>query len=166
MTTHDLSREMHMDHLAPRAYQGSGVIDATAAKLTAWAGWSMIGIAALHVVFWSVVTSADWGAWVSGDLWGAEPSTALEYRLHYGYWALVGSFAVPLWLLGSVTVHLTRLRLSLPRYVGWVVLAWVLLASALMEPNGFPLGFIPAALLLRAQHLQRGTTPPSTIPTS
>lgn len=56
---------MQKDHLAPRAYQGAGAIDATAAKLTAWAGWSMIGIAGLHVLFWSVVTWTDWGAWFS-----------------------------------------------------------------------------------------------------
>ncbi len=141
----------------------SARIDTTVAKLTSWAGWSMAGIAVLHVIFWSVVTWADWRAWVAGDLWGADPASAMEYRLHYGYWALVGGFAVPLFLLGLLTVHLTRVGISLPRYIAWVMLAWVLVASALMEPNGFPLGFIPTALLLRAEYLQRGTMPSSTL---
>lgn len=119
-------------------------------RLTAWAGWSMVGIAALHVVFWSVVTGPDWAAWVAGDLWGADPVSAVEYRLHHGYWALIGSFAVPLLLLGLITVHLTGLGVSLPRYVGWTMLAWVLLASVLLEPNGFPLGLVPSILLVVA----------------
>lgn len=155
MTTNDLPWRTAAER--PRTPRGpdASSIDATVAKLTSWAGWSMVSIAVLHVVFWSVVTWADWGAWAAGDLWGADPATALEYRLHHGYWALIGSFAVPLFLLGLITVHLARSGFALPRYVGWVVLAWVVIASALMEPNGFPLGFVPAALLLGVQYLQR-----------
>ena len=163
MTTDTYPGGPHTPRLAPPGKRESRPLDARVAKLTAWAGWAMVGIAVLHVAFWSMVTWADWGAWVAGDLWGAEPATTLEYRLHHGYWALVGSFAVPLFLLGLMTVHLTRVGLSLPWYIGWVVLAWVLIASALMEPNGFPLGFIPAALLLRARYLQHHSTPSSAI---
>lgn len=159
MSSHDLPRQTVTERFAPAGNRNSGPLAAVGAKPTSWAGWSMVGIAVLHVVFWSVVTWEDWGAWIAGGLWGAEPATALEYRLHHGYWALVGSFAVPLFLLGLVTVHLSRLGFPLPRYIGWVVLVWALIASALMEPNGFPLAFIPAAFLLRAQYLQRGTTP-------
>lgn len=123
----------------------------TAVRRTIWAGWWMVGIAALHLVYWSIATWADWGAWAAGGLWGAEPVTARDYRLHHGYWALVASFMVPLFLLGLLIIRLARLGIALPRYVGRVMLGWVLVASALMEPNGFPLGFIPAILLLRAQ---------------
>lgn len=153
MTAPDLTPQTRS--LVPPGQPPGGRLESEAARLTTWAGWSMAGIAALHVVFWSVVTWPDWGAWLAGDLWGAEPSTAVEYRLHHGYWALVGSFAVPLFLLGAVTVHLTRQGFSLPRYVGWIVLAWVLLASVLMEPNGFPLGLIPAILLIVAARKAR-----------
>ena len=150
MTAHNLTPPtLTRPRMSPGSLPG-GPIEPEVARLTRWAGWSMVGIAALHVVFWSAVTWADWGAWGAGDLWGAEPATAVEYRLHHGYWALVGSFAVPLLLLGLVTVSVTRLGFPLPRYVGWIVLAWVLLASALMEPNGFPLGLIPSILLIVA----------------
>lgn len=150
MTAQDLTRQTLTQPRVPRGYEPAGRIEPEVAKLTTWAGWSMVGIAALHVVFWSVVTWPDWGAWAAGDLWSAEPATALQYRLHHGYWALIGSFAVPLFLLGLMTMHLTRLGFSLPRYVGWILLAWVLLASVLMEPNGFPLGLIPSILLIVA----------------
>ncbi len=159
MTTHNLPRQTVTGRLMTPTTRNSTPIDATVAKLTVWAGWAMAGIAVLHVVFWSVVTWPDWGAWAAGGLWGADPVTAREYRLHHGYWALVGSFAVPLFLLGLVIVHLTRLGVPSPRYVAWVVLGWVLIASVLMEPNGFPLGFVPVALLLRAQYLRPGSAP-------
>lgn len=150
MTAQDLSRHIPTRSLAPPGYRRAGRIEPDVAKLTRWAGWWMVGIAALHVVFWSVVTWPDWGAWAAGGLWGPDPATALQYRWHHGYWALIGSFAVPLFLLGLMTVHLTRLGVSLPRYVGWIVLAWVLVASVLMEPNGFPLGLVPSILLIVA----------------
>lgn len=154
MTTH-----VRTPALTPRSPRPA-MPHAAAATATSRAGWSMVGIAVLHVVFWSVVTWTDWGAWAAGDLWGADPTTLVGYRLHYGYWALVGSFAVPLFLLGLLIVHLAELGVPVPGYLGWVVLVWVLVASLLLEPNGFPLGFIPAALLLRARHIERRTHPP------
>lgn len=155
MTAPDLIPQTLTRSLVPPGQPLGGRLEPEAASLTTWAGWSMAGIAALHLVYWSVVTWPDWGAWLAGDLWGAEPATAVEYRLHHGYWALVGSFAMPLFLLGVMTVDLTRQGFSLPRYVGWIVLAWVLLASVLMEPNGFPLGLIPAILLIVAARKAR-----------
>lgn len=150
MTASDSTRPTLTPPRMPPGNHAAGRIEPGVARLTTLAGWSMVGIAALHVVFWSVVTWPDWGAWAAGDLWGAEPATALQYRLHHGYWALIGSFAVPLLLLGLLTVQVTRLGVPLPWYVGWILLAWVLLASALMEPNGFPLGLIPSFLLIVA----------------
>lgn len=147
MTSQELSGQA-LTGLADRHHARR--IEAREARLTTWAGKWMVGIAALHVACFSYWTIADWGAWAAGDLWGANPTTAVQFRLHHGYWALTGSFAVPMLLLGLLTVHLTRLGFALPRYVGWVLFAWVLLASVLMEPNGFPLGFIPSILLIVA----------------
>lgn len=113
-----------------------------------WAGRFMVGISLLHIAFFTVLTWRDWGASAAGALWLPDPATAAEYRLHMGFWALLGSFAAPMLLLGLLVMRLARQGVPLPAYLGWGLLAWVLICAALVEPSGFPLGLIPAFLLI------------------
>lgn len=134
--------------------QQSGQIAPGAARLNLWAGGLMVAISILHIGFWSVQTWQDWGGWVSGDLWGADPATEEQFRLHFGFWALPGSFAVTMLLLGLLIMRLSRQRIALPWYVGWGFLAWVVVCAALLVPSGFPLGLIPSFLLIAAHWKQ------------
>ncbi|WP_353963686.1 DUF6463 family protein [Streptomyces sp. NBC_00193] len=73
-----------------------------------------------------------------------------------------GGFAVPLILLGLLLSHMARTNQEVPRYTGWVLAAWVALAAWILEPSGFPLGLIPAALLILAPHHQSSPEPGTT----
>lgn len=125
--------------------------------LNLWAGRFLVGISLLHIAFFTVLTWRDWSAWATGALWGPDPAAATEYQLHMGFWALLGSFAAPMLLLGLVVIRLSRQGVALPAYLGWGLLAWVLVCAALVEPSGFPLGLIPAFLLIAAHRRPAGS---------
>lgn len=127
-------------------------LTAKAALLYRWAGWMLVGICLLHLVFWSIVTYHSWNVWISGALWEYEnPQTRTAFELNFEFWALPGSFMIPLLLLGLLIAHAARMRNRLPRYLGWSLLLWVLICSIILEPSGFPLGLIPVVILIMAQ---------------
>ncbi|MGW6708376.1 DUF6463 family protein [Streptomyces sp. NPDC054956] len=136
-----------------------GVTAAGAARartLTIWAGRSTVFIGFAHMAFFTVKTGSSWGDWLSGTLHGRaaieDPAHLDSLRL---FWAMPGSFAVPLILLGLLVVRMARADQEIPRYLGWTLAAWVLLCGWILEPSGFPLGLAPVALLLlahRARH--------------
>jgi hypothetical protein len=119
-------------------------------KLTTWAGWSAVAVALAHIAYFVVDTWPQWAGWISGKLWGLSegPETASSM---IGFWALPAGFAVPLLLLGLLTVRLARAGQALPGYVGWTLLSWAGLCSFIIEPSGFPLAFVPAILLILAR---------------
>ncbi|MFC6100212.1 DUF6463 family protein [Olivibacter domesticus] len=126
-------------------------LTAKAARLYKWAGWMLVSICLLHFVFWSVVSYHSWGAWISGALWDhVDPETLAAFELNFEFWALPGSFMIPLLLLGLLITRAAQMRDRLPRYLGWSLLLWVLICSIILEPSGFPLGLIPAVMLIMA----------------
>ncbi|MQX47490.1 hypothetical protein GHK30_13460 [Sinorhizobium medicae] len=76
------------------------------------------------------------------------------------FWSTVGSFALPLIMIGALVVWLGGKHLPLPSFLGWSLLAWIVVASLIIEVSGFPLG-IPVAICLiicaRRQKLRRVT---------
>lgn len=88
-----------------------------------------------------------WAGWLAGDLRGVRDG---QTESALAFWALPGSFAVPLILFGLVAIRLGRQGQILPAYVGWVLGAWVVLGAVILEPSGFPLGLIPTALFVAA----------------
>ncbi|MGW1772682.1 DUF6463 family protein [Streptomyces sp. NPDC002104] len=123
--------------------------------LTLWAGRSAVAIGGLHTALFAFASRSHWGGWLAGDLRGADPDTHAEtVRL---FWALPGGFAVPLILLGLLLSRMARTGQDVPRYVGWVLAGWVVLAAWILGPSGFPLGLVPAALLILASRGRRGS---------
>ncbi|MEU8462403.1 DUF6463 family protein [Streptomyces sp. NPDC029003] len=124
-----------------------------ARTLTLWAGRSAVSIGGLHAALFAVKSRSEWGGWLSGALHGADPDSHAEsLRL---FWALPGGFAVPLILLGLLLSRMARTGHEVPRYVGWVLAGWVVLAGWILEPSGFPLGLVPAMLLILASMTRR-----------
>ncbi|MFD7030145.1 DUF6463 family protein [Streptomyces sp. NPDC059917] len=119
--------------------------------LNVWAGRTSVAIGALHIAAFTARTWPRWGDWIGGALHGEaaikDPANAASMA---EFWALPGSFAVPLVLLGLLVSRMARTGQEVPRYLGWVVGAWVLVGAWILEPSGFPLGLVPAALLLLA----------------
>jgi hypothetical protein len=130
------------------------LVDPTARMLTIWAARLMMTIAIAHVVIFTILTHRYWVGWFAGDLRttryiGREmPHEVLASVA--GFWQLPGSFVVPMTVLAMLISRLARTGRALPGYVGWVFGAWVVVASLVLEPSGFPLGLIPAGMLILA----------------
>ncbi|TKT46789.1 hypothetical protein FDR95_20795 [Rhizobiaceae bacterium LC148] len=87
------------------------------------------------------------------ELWTAEhwrPLRAQAPELlvsNAAFWSTIGSFAVPLIMLGAVVIWLDKRQIFLPAFLGWSLLVWMVTASLIIEVSGFPLG-IPIAICL------------------
>ncbi|MEV7521665.1 DUF6463 family protein [Streptomyces sp. NPDC091371] len=131
---------------------------ARARTLTAWAGRSIVVIGAVHITVFLFQTWSIWGDWLTGRLHGTaaieDPANLESLRL---FWSLPGSFAVPLILLGLLLVRMARTGQQVPRYVAVTLTAWVLLSGWILVPSGFPLGLVPAVLLLLAHRARPAT---------
>lgn len=93
-----------------------------------------MSIGGLHTALFAVESRSEWAGWLSGELRGADPDTHAEtVRL---FWALPGGFAVPLILLGLLLSRMARTGQEVPRYVGWVLAGWVVLAGWILGPSG------------------------------
>lgn len=122
-----------------------------------WAGRLIIAIALVHITFFVVVSWDYLAGWFVGDLW-AMPDLGGPMSASAGhFWALLGSFAVPLLLVGGLVTRLAREGRAIPAYVTWGISAWFVVCSYVLEPSGFPLGLVPAALLLIAARRRGGT---------
>ncbi len=128
-----------------------------ARTLTVWAGRLIVAIATLHIVFFVVVSWDHLPGWFAGDLWVSEPFDAPISQSQAHFWALLGSFAVPLLVLGAVIARSAREDRPLPAYVTWTVTAWTVTCALVLEPSGFPLGLVPAGLLVAAEVIRRRT---------
>lgn len=106
------------------------------------AGIVLIVIAGLHLVV--MAPHPHWASWLAGGLWagaGSPESTS-------SFWAMPGSFAVPLVLLGVLVLRQAR-RGGVPAFLGWTLLGWFLVCVLLMSPvSGFTLGLLPSVLLV------------------
>ena len=121
-----------------------------------WAGWTMIGMSVLHLIVLGMDAIALLPAWLSGHLWTLEhwqpvmtqsPDMAANGAVFH---ATLGSFALPMLVFGALVLWMDRRGIVPPAGVGWGIGAWALLAGLVMEPSGYPLGLIPAVLLVLA----------------
>lgn len=109
----------------------------------------MTAIAAVHLVGFGVLSADVLPQWLRGELWmnGLSPIPNVEGL----FWAGVGSFAVPLLVIGLIVCRLADAGIDVPRFVPLILGAWLVICSLLVEPSGFPLGFIPVGMLLKGR---------------
>lgn len=145
-------------HISSRTSEAPARTAARSDTLALWAGRILVFICAAHLLLFGTI-SAQRGHlidWLTGGLlmpdqgWSA-PMTQSEAF----FWPFLGSFAVPLLLVGLLICRLARLGQSVPGWLTCALLGWVLTCTVLMEPSGFPAGLVPVVLLWRAQHLRR-----------
>jgi len=127
----------------------------SARRLTLWAGRLIVAISLLHIVFFVTVSWEYLPSWFAGDLWANEPFGADMSQAQAHFWVLLGSFAVPLLLLGAVIARSAREDRPLPAYVTWTLTAWVLVCALLLEPAGFPFLLVAAGMLVAAEVSRR-----------
>ncbi|SCL71189.1 hypothetical protein GA0070606_5643 [Micromonospora citrea] len=118
-------------------------------RLTVAAGWSLATIGVLHAVVF--LPHPHWDEWLSGGLRSGEGGDASLSV----FWALPGSFVVPLVLLGLLVVRLGRRGERAPAYAGWALGGWAAGCALLIGPSGFLLGLVPAGLLIAEDLLAR-----------
>ncbi|WP_192936622.1 DUF6463 family protein [Sinorhizobium medicae] len=131
-----------------------------------WSGIALMVIGILHMVVLGIDAAAEIPGWLRLELWTVEHWQPLRtQRLEVlasnaAFWSTVGSFALPLIMIGALVVWLGGKHLPLPSFLGWSLLAWIVVASLVIEVSGFPLG-IPVAICLiigaRRQKLRRVT---------
>jgi hypothetical protein len=106
-------------------------------------GLTAVGTAHLFVLGGDALTQAP--AWLGGALWtwdhwgplaDQRPGLVLS---GFAFWSTVGSFAIPLIVLGLLLLWMTRRGIVVPRFVGLALLGWGTVATLIMLPSGFPL---------------------------
>lgn len=124
-----------------------------------WAGIAVIALCVLHMVVLGADIPAELPGWLSLNLWTFDhwqPLRAQPIDLALSgsvFWASIGSFAIPLAVLGALLLWMDRRGMPVPAFVGWALAGWMLLATLLMPPSGFPLGL--AVMLVLAVGLVR-----------
>ncbi|MDO3703168.1 DUF6463 family protein [Micromonospora sp. C28SCA-DRY-2] len=118
-------------------------------RLTVAAGWTLAGIGVLHAAVF--LPHPYWEQWLTGGLRSGEGGDASLSV----FWALPGSFVVPLVLLGLLLARLGRRGERAPAHVGWALGGWAAGCALLIGPSGFLLGFVPAGLLIAEDLLAR-----------
>ncbi|WP_309114031.1 DUF6463 family protein [Saccharothrix sp.] len=122
--------------------------------MTRVAGILLAALGALHIVLTTAFNHESWARWIGAGLWAAVPPPGAGFTPdQYVLWLTLGSFGVPLILLGLVVADTARRGGSVPAYLGWVVGAWALLLSVVLVAVPGWLVLVPAVLLIRgARH--------------
>ena len=121
-----------------------------------WAGYLMIGMGLLHMLVLGIDALPMLPSWLTGSLWTLEhwqPVMTQSPELVTSgavFHSTLGSFALPMIVFGFLVLWMDRRGLVPPAFVGWGIGAWALLAGLVMEPGGYPLGLVPAVLLVLA----------------
>jgi hypothetical protein len=100
------------------------------AWLTQAGGWIALVFGAAHVIIaplesrrrdvWS--DAADEGWWNTFTL--EESTTLAEFERSHAFWVSLGSWGVPVLILGCYVVWSAHKRHRVPSWIGWIMLAW------------------------------------------
>ena len=122
--------------------------------------YGLIAIGIIHMLVLGADAIVEVPGWLSLNLWtfehwGAAAGQRTELVLSgFGFWSTIGSFAIPAIVLGFLLLWLDGRGIVPPAFVGWALLGWTALSTALMLPSGFPVAVLVAAGLV----LGRGKT--------
>ncbi len=124
-------------------------------RTVAWAGRILIGLGVLHLPLTGWLSRMHIGGWLAGSAW-LPPGGVSQLSPAVGaFWLTLGSFALPLILLGGLVTRLARTGETVPGYVGWGLTVWGVVCAAVFEPSPFITVLVPAIMLLRAGRRDR-----------
>ncbi|MEC9244540.1 MAG: DUF6463 family protein [Pseudomonadota bacterium] len=127
-----------------------------------WSGIAMVALGILHMIVLGIDAAAEVPSWLRLELWTSEhwqPFRTQRQEVlasNAAFWSTVGSFALPLIMIGFVVIWLDKRRLPVPTFLGWSLLAWIAVASLIIEVSGFPLGIPIAICLILGARQQNG----------
>ena len=113
-----------------------------------WAGWLMALYGAAHTLGALTVEGAALhaGAWFSGQLWGED--LAAMSPANSAYWLSLGSFGVPLVLIGAVVLWLDRRGITPPPFIAWTLGILTAVDAVINLPSPWPVLLLANVLLL------------------
>lgn len=122
--------------------------------MTRLAGILLAALGAIHIVLTTALNLDSWARWTGTGLWASVPPPNGDFgEDQYVLWLTLGSFGVPLLVLGLFVAGTARRGGVVPAYVGWVVGAWALLLSVVLVAVPGWLVLVPAVLIVRgARH--------------
>ncbi|KAA1429218.1 DUF6463 family protein [Nocardioides antri] len=128
-------------------------------RLLSWASGLLVLLGVGHVVVSVLVDHARVADWLGDGLWATVPlvpeQTVDEQATVAAFWGGVGSFAVPLVLLGLLVRHLAARGVPVPAWVGWGVAGWCVLGGVMLVPSPFFVGVVPGLLIVLAARDER-----------
>ncbi|MGH2713749.1 MAG: DUF6463 family protein [Thermoleophilaceae bacterium] len=124
-------------------------------RLTKVGGWIAIVFGAVHVVVaplesrsrdvWSQAVDEGWWNTFTLD----ESTTLAQFERSETFWVTLGSFGVPVLVLGCYVVWATHQRQRVPGWIGWIVLTWGLVfVTALPASPGWALAVSGGLIVL------------------
>jgi hypothetical protein len=125
------------------------------ARLTKAGGWIALAFGAIHVIvaplesrsrdIWSQVVDEGWWNTFTLD----ESTTLAQFERSETFWVTLGSFGVPVLVLGCYVVWSARQHHRVPGWIGWIVLAWgLLIVSMLPSSPAWALALTGALIVL------------------
>ena len=113
-----------------------------------WAGWLMVLYGAAHTLGALTVEGAARyaGAWFSGELW--RDDFAAMSAANSAYWLSLGSFGIPLIVIGLIVVWLNRRGITPPPFLAWVLGSWTLVDAVVLALTPWPVLLLANVLLL------------------
>jgi hypothetical protein len=113
-----------------------------------WAGGLMVFYGAAHTVgaLTGEGAARHAGAWFSGELWRddlADMSSA-----NSAFWLSLGSFGVPLMLLGLTVLWLDRRGITPPSFIAWTLGVLTVVDAVIMVFTPWPILLLAIILLM------------------
>ncbi|WP_141431083.1 DUF6463 family protein [Bacillus sp. 03113] len=122
----------------------------SSSPLALWAGYLLMAIPVIHMFLAVWGSHVMWQNLFSEGLWNtvAAPWTAEDVVRQRNFWTQVGSFSVPMFILGTSIVWIASRNRQLPSFLGWSLLVYSFGAGFLAPVGGFWSIAIPGFLLI------------------
>ncbi|QLY30864.1 hypothetical protein H0264_00105 [Nocardia huaxiensis] len=116
-----------------------------------WAGRILVFLGAAHTALGLALTAPHHaGAWFGFELWTVSDSIAEMDSSTGAFWMSVGSFGVPLALVGALVLWMDNRGIVPPPFIAWTVGLWIAVAAAIAEPAPWLVAWVAVGLLLAA----------------
>ncbi|MFF5207389.1 DUF6463 family protein [Streptosporangium sp. NPDC000396] len=114
------------------------------------AGRITVFLSMLHLVVTLAFNIRHLSTWFSGGLWFPANGLADPLPALGAFWLTIGSFSLPLLVLGLLIAWIGHRAVIPPAFVAWLIGGWCTIGAVAFQLSGFILLWVPAVMLLRA----------------
>jgi hypothetical protein len=113
-----------------------------------WAGWLIVLFGAAHTLAALTLEKAarHAGVWFSGGLW--DEDFAAMSPADSAFWLSIGSFGVPLIVVGLTVLWLDRRGITPPPFIAWTLAIWTVFVAVVLVHTPWPILLLANILLL------------------